>query len=347
MAIFLGSDIFRGSGYGPGHPLNIPRVWPVIDICRAQGWLRDEQFEMVPPATVQELECFHTRDYINALLDAEQNQQLDEIRSKKHKIGTYSNPIYPEIYRRPATAAKASLQGALYLISGKHSRVFNPSGGTHHGFPDSANGFCFVNDPAIALTTLYQRTSKKIAYIDIDAHHPDGVQEHFSHLDRMILFSVHEADRWPRTGKKGDFGGGNAHNYPLPRGSNDEDLKEIINTQILPLLVAFSPDFIVLQAGADGLDEDPQSGLCYTNRGYWLTVSTILELNIPILVLGGGGYNPFTTARAWAGVWGLMVGENPHATECVSESRSILKSLKFPHRLGKNIPDRWISRLFD
>ena len=253
MAVFLGSDIFRGSGYGSGHPLNIPRVWPVIDICRAQGWLNDNQFEMVPPATVHELECFHTRDYIQALMDAEQNQKLDEIRSKKHKIGTYTNPIYPEIYRRPATAAKASLQGAQYLISGKHTRVFNPSGGTHHGFPDSANGFCFVNDPAIALTTLYQQTSKKIAYIDIDAHHPDGVQEHFSHLERMILFSIHEADRWPRTGKKGDFGGGNAHNYPLARGSNDNDLNVVINTQVLPLLSAFAPEFIVLQAGADGL----------------------------------------------------------------------------------------------
>ena len=140
----------------------------------------------------------------------------------------------------------------------------------------------------------------------------------------MILFSIHEADRWPRTGKKGDFGGGNAHNYPLARGSNDNDLNVVINTQVLPLLSAFAPEFIVLQAGADGLKEDPQSGLCYTNKGYWLTISTILNLNIPILVLGGGGYNPFTTARAWTGVWGLMIGKNPHKTECVSESLSLI-----------------------
>ena len=347
MAIFLGSDIFRGSGYGPGHPLNIPRVWPVIDICRAQGWLNDSQFELVPPATAKELECFHTPEYIQALIDAEKTQVLDEIRSKRHNIGNHSNPIYREIYRRPATAAKASLQGAYYLISGKHSRVFNPSGGTHHGFPDSANGFCFVNDPAIALTTLYHNTSKKIAYVDIDAHHPDGVQDNFSHLERIILFSVHEADRLPRTGKKDDVGGGNAHNYPLPRGSNDKDLNEVITNQVLPLLLAFNPDFIVLQAGSDGLEEDPQSGLCYSNQGYWNTVSAFLQLNIPILVLGGGGYNPFTTARAWAGVWGLMIGKSPYKTKCVAESRAILQSLNFPHRLGKNIPDRWISRLYD
>ena len=140
----------------------------------------------------EELECFHTKEYIHALLDAERNQVLDEERSKRHKIGTHSNPIYPEIYRRPATAAKASLKAAHYLISGVHTSVFNPSGGTHHGLPDAANGFCFVNDPAIALTTLYKNTSNKIAYIDIDAHHPDGVQDHFSHLQRMILFSIHE-----------------------------------------------------------------------------------------------------------------------------------------------------------
>lgn len=92
---------------------------------------------------------------------------------------------------------------------------------------------------------------------------------------------------------------------------------------------------------------DPQSGLCYSNQGYWNTVSAFLQLNIPILVLGGGGYNPFTTARAWAGVWGLMIGKSPYKTKCVAESRAILQSLNFPHRLGKNIPDRWISRLYD
>lgn len=347
MTVFLGSDIFRGSGYGSGHPLNIPRIWPVIDICRAQGWLPDKDFEAVTPATAEELECFHTRAYIDALLDAEKNQALDEIRSKRHKIGTHSNPIYPEIYRRPATAAKASLTAAHYLISGIHTSVFNPSGGTHHGFPDAANGFCFVNDPAIALTTLYKNTSKKIAYIDIDAHHPDGVQDHFSHLKRMILFSIHEEDRWPRTGRKGDIGGGNAHNYPLPRGANDADLNETLTHNILPRLMDYAPDFIVLQAGADGLEEDPQSGLCYSNHGYWSAVSAFLDLKIPILVLGGGGYNPFTTARAWAGVWGLMIGQNPHTTECVPASRSVLESLHFPHRLGKNIPERWVSRLYD
>ena len=158
---------------------------------------------------------------------------------------------------------------------------------------------------------------------------------------------MHEADRWPRTGKKDDVGGGNAHNYPLPRGSNDNDLKEVITNQVLPLLLAFNPDFIVLQAGSDGLEEDPQSGLCYSNQGYWRTVSAFLQLNTPILVLGGGGYNPFTTARAWAGVWGLMIGKSPYKTKCVAESRAILQSLSFPHRLGKNIPDRWISRLYD
>ncbi|MBT5574058.1 acetoin utilization protein AcuC [Alphaproteobacteria bacterium] len=347
MAIFLGSDIFRGSGYGKGHPLNIPRVWPVIDICKAQGWLGEDQFESVPPATMQELTCFHTEEYIQALLDAEANQFIDIKRSERHKIGTHSNPIYPEIYRRPATAAKASLTAASYLISGKYKRIFNPSGGTHHGFPDAANGFCFVNDPAIALTTLYNNTSDKIAYIDIDAHHPDGVQNHFSHLQRIKLFSIHEEDRWPRTGRKGDVGAGNARNYPISRGAKDTDLLSVMCNNILPELLEFAPEYIVLQAGADGLVEDPQSGLCYSNHGYWRAVSMILELEIPILVLGGGGYNPYTTARAWAGVWALIIGQNPHVAECVAESKAVLESLYFPHRLGKNIPGRWVSRLYD
>lgn len=346
-AVFVGSDIFRGSGYGPGHPLNIPRVWPVMDICRALGWLAEEQFCQLQPARPEQLQLFHTPAYVAALLDAERDQALDEGRQKRHKIGIHPNPIYPEIYRRPATAAAGSLFGAEMLLSGKADIVFNPSGGTHHGLPDAANGFCFVNDPALALVALLKGGASRVAYVDIDAHHPDGVEAHLSADPRLRLFSVHEENRWPRTGQPGDQGGGQARNFTLARGAGADRLLAVMRDHILPGLTGFDPEILVIQAGADGLRDDPQSGLRYSITGYWQAVRLLLGLGRPVLLLGGGGYNPFATARAWSGLWGIAAGRDPVHTDLNRAARQVLESLEFPHRLNRQRPASWTERLHD
>ena len=347
QAIFLGSDIFRGSVYGKGHPLNIARVWPVIDICRAFGWLDDSCFETVAPASASELQLFHSADYVAALQDAQTHQALDESRRQRHRIGMDNNPIFPQVYDRPATAAAASMRGARYLLEGRYFTVFNPSGGTHHGMPDKANGFCFVNDPALALLTLAERPDVKIAYLDIDAHHPDGVQDTLSSHPRIKLWSVHEENRWPRTGQPGDNGGGQARNFTLPRGADDDAFLTVMTHHILPEIEAFAPDYLVLQAGCDGLSDDPQSGLMFTTTGYWRSIEMCLALAIPTMILGGGGYNPFTTARAWSGVWGLIAGHSPYKADAPHSVQDILTSLEWSHRLARSRPDRWVTRLYD
>ena len=344
---FLSSEIFRGSSYGSGHPLDIPRVWPVMDLARHFGWLCDDQYLSVPPASEDELSLFHTKAYISALRDAEAEQTLSEARKVRHNIGQSGNPIYPDIYGRPATAAKASIIGAEMLACGKATRIFNPSGGTHHGQSDRAFGFCFVNDPVLGILTLLKNGAKRIAYIDIDAHHGDGVQDALSHLSELRIFSVHEADRWPRTGKKEDQGAGFASNYPLPRGAGDKELLTIIVNDIAKALKSFKPEVIVLQAGADGLADDPQSGLLYSANGYWRAVEHILKFGAPTLVLGGGGYNPVTTARAWTGAWGLINNFDPYGKLLDNWSSALLRGLHFPHRLGRNMPNRWFTHLAD
>ena len=344
---FLGSDIFRGSVYGKGHPLNIARVWPVQDICSALGWLKDDQFIRVAPASSDELHLFHTAQYVQALKDAEQTGMLDSLRMERHRIGRDSNPIFPQIFSRPATAAKASILGMEMLISGRADVIFNPSGGTHHGMPDRANGFCFVNDPALAIRKALSLGVQKLAYIDIDAHHADGVQEHLSHHSELLIMSVHERNRWPRTGADGDIGGGAARNYTLDRGAGDEELLDICHRQIMPELTSFSPDYIILQAGCDGLADDPQSGLCFSNLGYWQAVRSFLDMEIPCLVLGGGGYNPYTTARAWAGIWGIIAGFSPEQTDLNPAASEVLKQLQWEHRLGRNPPAGWFTHLAD
>ena len=343
----MGSDIFRGSVYGAGHPLNIARVWPVIDMCFELGWLSDANYIAVSPAPPEKLALFHTPDYIAALLLAEQTQSLDSFQMERHRIGKDNNPIFPQIYSRPATAAHASILAAEMLAAGKADIIYNPSGGTHHGMPDKANGFCFVNDPALAICSLLRAGISQIAYVDIDAHHPDGVEAYCSDDERVRLFSVHEENKWPRTGKQGDKAGGFATNFTLPRGAGDEALLNICSEHILPALDDFAPKILILQAGCDGLADDPQSGLRYSNNGYWRAISLLLSRRIPALVLGGGGYNPYSTARAWAGVWGIICGHDPETTILPTACSSLLRGLEWQHRLGRNPPERWFVQLAD
>lgn len=345
--IFFGSDIFRGSVYGRGHPLNIARVWPVIDLCRLLNWLPDTCYQAVKPATPDQLNLFHDMSYIRALQVAERDQFLHELQMQRYRIGLDNNPIFADVYRRPATAAAASLMAADALFEGRVRTAFNPSGGTHHGMPDKANGFCFVNDPALAIIQLLTRGAQKVAYIDIDAHHPDGVQAYLSGDERVRLWSVHEENRWPRTGQAGDVGDGFAKNYTLERGAGNQELLFHIDQHILPGIEAFSPEYIILQAGCDGLRDDPQSGLAFSNNGYWQAAERILGLNKPTLVLGGGGYNPFSTARAWAGIWGLIFGQDPYSCDLPDAAGRLLAEIEWSHRWARDKPSRWFKRLYD
>ena len=345
--IFFGSDIFRKSLYGDNHPLNIARVWPAIDICRAEGWLAPSDYQEIAPADRAQLSSFHDADYIEALHQAELDQDLPDTLREKFNIGRASNPIFKEVYSRPATAANASYLGAKYLLEGRAHIVYNPSGGTHHGMRAYANGFCFVNDPAIAIETMMRGSSDAISYVDIDAHHCDGVQAWHSGHEQVQIISVHQANLWPRTGQEGDRGGGNAHNFLLEAGAGDAALLALLDKHILPLIQSHQPRFIILQAGADGHRDDPQSKLAFTLQGYWRAAEMILAQNRPSLVLGGGGYNPYITAKAWAGLWALICGRAPYDLALSETSINLLKGLSWHHRLGRNPPEAWFSQLGD
>ena len=266
---------------------------------------------------------------------------------QRYRIGLDNNPIFADVYRRPATAAAASLMAADALFESRVKTAFNPSGGTHHGMPDKANGFCFVNDPALAILRLLLKGAQKVAYIDIDAHHPDGVQAHLSGDERVQLWSIHEENRWPRTGQSGDNGEGFARNFTLERGAGNDELLRCMDEYILPEVARFAPEYIVLQAGCDGLEDDPQSGLVFSNNGYWQAAERVLGLNKPTLVLGGGGYNPFSTARAWAGLWGLISGNDPYRCDLPERGSRRLAGLEWSHRWARIKPRRWFERLYD
>ncbi|WP_147125656.1 acetoin utilization protein AcuC [Shimia ponticola] len=318
--LFFGSEIYRGSSYGHWHPLRVPRVSTTMDLCRAMGWLPRSQFQTSPRAKPSALSAWHDPDYLSALVEAEETQSLSEAARKRFHIGTPSNPIFPEVYRRPATGAGASLAAGELLRN--PGIIYHPGGGTHHGMPARANGFCYLNDCVLAIQSLRRSGLTRIAYIDIDAHHPDGVVHAYGNDPDTLLISVHEAGRWPRTGALTDHGMGTQVNLPVPAGLNDTEFEALRDAVILPWVQAFRPEAIVLQCGADAVTEDPQSRLALSNNAHWSMVRAVMALTDRLLVLGGGGYNPWSVGRLWSGVWATLNGYEipetlPEAGQCV------------------------------
>ncbi|MGE0725706.1 MAG: acetoin utilization protein AcuC [Alphaproteobacteria bacterium] len=339
--LLIGSDIYRRSRYGTKHPLSIPRVSTAIDLARALGWLDEGNYVESPVATVDELTRFHDPAYVAALQEAERTQEADAELCRRHGIGCGGNPVFPEVFRRPATAVGASLEAVRRLE--KVYYVYNPAGGTHHGRPDRAAGFCFFNDPVLAILALLDRGAGRVLYVDLDAHHGDGVEDAFRDERRVLTISVHEAGRWPFTGTTQGEG---FRNLPVPKGFHDAELARIVDRALVPIGAGFRPEVTVIQAGADALADDPQSGLALSNRALWDAVRALLALSPRAIVLGGGGYNPWSVARAWAGIWATINGSDipgrlPPAAE------TVLRGLAWNHSRGRNPPAHWFTTLAD
>ena len=154
--------------------------------------------------------------------------------------------------------------------------------------------------------TLLDGGMERVLYVDLDAHHGDGVQDAFKEDPRVFTVSIHEEKRWPYSGQVEDRAGVAARNLPVPRGFNDSELEYIMNHAVLPLGQAFNPDALVVTCGTDALDGDPLSGLQLSNLALWNAVENLLELTGRKVVLGGGGYNPWTLIRCWSGLWARL-----------------------------------------
>ena len=342
---FIGSEIYRHSSYGAWHPLRVPRVSTVMDLARALGWLPPAQFVLSPRAKPAALYGFHTPAYVAALQAAEAAQAVsDEVRAR-HGLGTPSNPVFPEMYRRPATSAGAALLAGELVKGG--GIVYTPAGGTHHGMPDRANGFCYLNDPVLAIQSLRRNGAARIAYVDIDAHHPDGVEVAFENDPQTMLVSVHEENRWPRKGALADRGLGQVYNLPVPAGFNDSEMALVRDQLILPAVAAFRPDAIVLQCGADAVTEDPQSRMALSNNAHWAIAAALMGMAPRYVVLGGGGYNPWSVGRCWTGVWAVLNGhEVPDVLP--SAAQDVLGALVWEGQVRVKVPPQhWITTLRD
>jgi acetoin utilization protein AcuC len=211
--------------------------------------------------------------------------------------------------------AGGSLDCARLVTHDGYDAAFNVSGGLHHAHRDRAAGFCTVNDCALVAYYLLDQGAERVAYVDIDAHHGDGVQAIFYDDPRVLTLSLHEtpASLYPRiTGWADEFGQGagagfNA-NLPLLAGTGDTIAIEAFNTAFLPLLRAFNPDYILLQVGADAHFGDPLAHLSLTTHGWLGLAQSVIGLRKPVIALGGGGYSIKTVARLWTLLYGALSG---------------------------------------
>lgn len=343
-AVLVGAAIHGAPGFGSNHPLAIPRVASVMRLCAALGWLEPAEFRASPQATLEQLAEFHSREYLAALVAAEASGLVGIEARERFAIGTRENPWFPQVFARAATAVGGSILAAQLALEGRVA--FHPAGGTHHGRPARASGFCYLNDPVFALRRLAAAGLTRILYVDLDAHHGDAVQDAVREDVRMHTVSIHEAGRWPFTGAADDRGGGRSYNYPVPGGFNDAELAFLMQEAVLPRASALRPEAVVITCGTDALAGDPLSGLALSNGALWSAVEALVELAPVAVVLGGGGYNPWTLARCWTGLWARLSGRGIPGT-LPPAARRILGELSCDLIEEDMVDPAWLTTLAD
>jgi len=316
---FIYSDNFGSYAYSAGHPMRPVRLKLTFELIKSLG-LDAAPFSSIieaRKATEKELLLFHTLEYIRALKEA--NTGIIPVDGPSHGLGMGDNPVFQGVYDWSCLSAGASLQAAEMVATGQADIAFNVAGGLHHAMPSRASGFCYINDAAVAIKYL-AALGKRVAYVDIDAHHGDGVEYAFYDSDKCLTISIHENGNWlfPGTGFVTDAGAGHGKgfsvNLPLPPETGDAVFVDAFNRIVPPFIEAFRPDILVTQLGVDTFETDPITHLGLTTNGFEEMVKRFKSFNIPWVALGGGGYDLSNVARAWTLAWAIMNDIEPPET---------------------------------
>ncbi|HPF26137.1 MAG: hypothetical protein R3F58_02490 [Steroidobacteraceae bacterium] len=292
-------------GFGDGHPFGPDRHAAFMREFVARKLDREVRVSDARRATRAELESFHTPQYLDLV--------EDRSRSGQGYLDAGDTPAWRGVYEAAADVVGATLLATEALMSGEARRAFVPIAGLHHAARGAAAGFCVFNDCGVAIEQLQQRYGLKcIAYVDIDAHHGDGVYYGFESDPAVIFADIHEDGRYlyPGTGSEDEVGLGAAAgtklNIPLPPGSDDAAFNAVW-PRVLAHLRKFEPEFIVAQCGADSIAGDPITHLRYTADVHRRAAADLVTLaeglgHGRVLATGGGGYNRINLALAWNGV---------------------------------------------
>jgi len=302
--------------YTPSHPFKPIRARLMSELLNRYGLISEQNQKIVIPSLMDEelLSLFHTREYIELLKKGDKGEFSVEMLHAG--LGTEDNPVFKGMYQYAWESSSGTYEGAMMLYQGGTRFVFNPFGGFHHAGRDYAEGFCYINDIAVAIADL-MRMGQRVAYIDIDAHHGNGVQDAFYETDRVLTISLHESGEtlYPGTGFEAETGSkegtGYNVNIPLRVGTDDEVYLLAFESLVPSLIESFKPDIVVANIGCDAHRDDPLAHLSLTSNGYKKVISIINDLSPKILALGSGGYNLFRTAALWTLAWATFCGIQP------------------------------------
>jgi acetoin utilization protein AcuC len=322
---FIWSDELAGYRFGPRHPLDPRRLELTVDLVRRLGLLERDDVEVIAPrpATDDELRRVHDAGYVEAVrrLSRPGADPRDGVR---WGLGTEDNPLVEGMHEMAAHAAGASLTAAESLLDGRAVRAFSVAGGLHHAHRDRASGFCVYSDLALAIDR-FRREGARVLYLDVDAHHGDGVQQIFYRDPDVLTVSFHESGLFlfPGTGYIDEQGAGDGYgfavNVPLDPDTGDDSFLRLYRELVPELVRGFRPDALVLQCGCDSHWLDPLTHLRCTTRLVEEATALARELADAecggrLLVTGGGGYAVHRVVpRAWALAWAALLGEAPPA----------------------------------
>lgn len=296
------------------HPLRPVRLRYTYELLEAFGAFDGKTSLLVEPrlATEEDLLTTHTPEYVDAVKRYSDGGSTGD-GARYGFAAQGDNPIFPGMYEAALLSTGASVQAAEMVADGTVRAAFNPSGGLHHAMAGHASGFCVFNDPAVAINTL-RRRGLRVVYVDIDAHHGDGVQAAFYGDDDVMTISLHESGRYlfPGTGEVNELGTGKGRGYsvnvPLFPYTDDDVFLEAFDAVVPPLIDAFKPDVLATQLGIDTYMTDPLTHLALSTTGYVALVRRFGDMGYPWLAFGGGGYDVDAVARGWALAYGEMVG---------------------------------------
>lgn len=295
-----------GYDLGGDHPFNPLRLELTIALASQLGVLNGVELLSPEPASDEDIKRVHDVSYMDAVREAPMVGW-----DVGHGLGTADNPVFADMHEASSLVVGASLLAASRIASGASNRAVNIAGGLHHAMRDHAAGFCVYNDCAVAISWLLDNGAERVAYIDVDVHHGDGVQAAFYDDPRVLTISLHQSPLtlWPGTGRVTELGGpgaeGTSVNIPLPPHTRDPAWLRAFHAVVPSLLGEFRPDVLVTQCGVDTHEEDPLANLWLSVDGHREIYRVLRNLAEKYaggkwLAMGGGGYQLLRVVpRSW------------------------------------------------
>ena len=305
-------------GFGGDHPFNPLRVRLALELCDSLGLLEDYPFVSSEPATDEDLTTVHSLTYVRMVQDS--GKSMRSLADLMHYgLGTSDNPVFPDMHEACARVVGGVLAACRLVMNGEAAHAMCISGGLHHALRSRASGFCVYNDAGVAIARLKEEhPGIRVAYVDTDAHHGDGVQWMFYSDPDVLTVSMHESGRYlfPGTGEvdeKGrNEGNGYSVNVPLEPYTDDSSWISCFEAVVPEALRAFGPDLILSQNGCDGHALDPLTHLSATTRLYEHVPNRMHDLAHELcegqwVATGGGGYDIWRVVpRAWTALWAAV-----------------------------------------